>query len=165
MRNWICDEREYKEGDHACACNLFHRYELSRPVVRTFSPLVYFIVILISCGRSQGHSFARSLVRQSTKTENEGRELDTQGRAAAEREREREPRKEDTRNTENSLLDPIRHRKRRRRRRRRRSGSSQDGNGGSVRSPFTAENVRHNVSQSGASQDRSRWRRKIGSLS
>ena len=73
----------------------------------------------------------RPFVRQSTKTENEGRELDTQGRAAAGRERERAPRKEDTRNTKNSLLDPIRHRKRRRRRRR---GSSQDGNGVSVRS-------------------------------
>ena len=43
-----------------------------------FGSRVDFIVILISFGRGQG----RSLVRQSTKTENEGRELDTQGRVA-----------------------------------------------------------------------------------
>ena len=77
----IRGKREFKAGDHA-ACNLIHREEPGRPSLQ-----FYFIVILISCcgrrGRGQGHPLVRSLVRQSTKTENEGRELDTQGRATA----------------------------------------------------------------------------------
>ena len=102
----IRDKREFKAGDHA-ACNLIHREEPGRPSLQ-----FYFIVILISCcgrrGRGQGHPLVRSLVRQSTKTENEGRELDTQGRATATTGGERgRPRREDTRDTKNSLPGPT----------------------------------------------------------
>ena len=129
----IRDKREFKGGDHA-ACDLIHREEPGRPSLQ-----FYFIVILISCcgrrGRGQGHPLAlvRSLVRQSTKTENEGRELDTQGRAIATTGEERGPRREDTRDTKTAF--PVRHRLRRSHRTSLRStGSSQDGNGVSVRS-------------------------------
>ena len=101
----IRDKREFKAGDHA-ACNLIHREEPGRPSLH-----FYFIVILISCcgrrGRGQGHPLVRSLVRQSTKTENEGRELDTQGRATATTGGERGPRREDTRDTKNSFPGPT----------------------------------------------------------
>ena len=128
----IRDKREFKAGDHA-ACNLIHREEPGRPSLQ-----FYFIVILISCcgrrGRGQGHPLVRSLVRQSTKTENEGRELDTQGRATATTGGERGGQGGKTPETPKTAF-PVRHRLRRSHRASLRStGSSQDGNGVSVRS-------------------------------